>query len=380
MTPPVDSAEVQQWLSEIDMDNVPSIPVTGLNGCSNQTFNADNYENRGPDGYCWWTCGYCTRATDISFCPNQYDWGVSYDDGPSPDTPRLLNFLDANNVKSTFFIVGSRALSRPEMIQTEYMGGHQLSVHTWAHPPLTQMTNEEIVAELGWTKKVLKDITGVTPNTFRPPYGDIDDRVRYLALQMGLQPIIWTTADENQFDTRDWQIGGGVVDAPTVYSNFETFLESAVSNLSTGFIVLEHDLYQQSVTLAVDYILPRVLNAGELMLKPIVSCLGKDLAEAYIETSSNDTSLLQTTSTWTGASGTGFVDELAVAATDAGSSASPTSSSSEDSSSESGSSSSPSSSSNSDSNSTGAGAVVRVDAGMLLCATLAAFAGYRLVL
>jgi peptidoglycan/xylan/chitin deacetylase (PgdA/CDA1 family) len=86
------------------------------------------------------------------------------DDGPSPYTPRLLNLLNEQNLKSTFFIVGSRAISRPEMVQTEYMMGHQLSIHTWAHSSLTTLTNEEVVAELGWTKKIIHDITGVTPN------------------------------------------------------------------------------------------------------------------------------------------------------------------------------------------------------------------------
>lgn len=39
------------------------------------------------------------------------------------------------------------------------------SVHTWSHPYLTTLTNEQIVAELGWTAKAIKEITGVTPNT-----------------------------------------------------------------------------------------------------------------------------------------------------------------------------------------------------------------------
>lgn len=55
------------------------------------------------------------------------------------------------------------------MLQSEYMAGHQISVHTWSHSALTTLTNEQIVAELGWTKKVIKDTIGVTPNTFRPP-------------------------------------------------------------------------------------------------------------------------------------------------------------------------------------------------------------------
>jgi peptidoglycan/xylan/chitin deacetylase (PgdA/CDA1 family) len=148
---------------------------------------------------------FAARATDITVCPDQYTWGLSYDDGPSPYTPLLLDYLDEVNITSTFFLVGSRVLSRPEMVQTEYMKGHQLSVHTWSHPYLTKLTNEEIVAELGWTKQVIKDVVGVTPNTFRPPYGDIDDRVRAIAAQMGLTPVIWSSVTANgtttNFDT-----------------------------------------------------------------------------------------------------------------------------------------------------------------------------------
>ncbi|BGP18597.1 chitin deacetylase [Rhodosporidiobolus nylandii] len=304
--PPLDSPEMEEWLSEIDWDSVPDIEPTAPGGCANAS-NADALANAGPDGACWWTCGGCTRATDITYCPTKEDWGASFDDGPSPYTPRLLNLLDQQNLKSTFFIVGSRAISRPEMLQYEYASGHQISIHTWAHSSLTTLSNEEIVAELGWTKKVIKEITGVTPNTMRPPYGDIDDRVRSIALQMGLRPIIWTQADGQQFDTRDWQIGGGVVSAPDVYNNFERFLSSASSHLSTGFIVLAHDLYQQSVDLAVDYILPGVINEGKLKIKTISECLGEPLSQAYIETNDNSTSLLQTTATVVGATGAGFV-------------------------------------------------------------------------
>lgn len=145
------------------------------------------------------------RDTDITECPDKYTWGLSYDDGPSPYTPLLLDYLNQQNITTTFFVVGSRVLSRPQMLQSEYMSGHQISVHTWSHPYLTKLSNAEIVAELGWSKQVIKDVIGVTPNTFRPPYGDIDDRVRAIAAQMGLTPIIWTSTDANgsriNFDT-----------------------------------------------------------------------------------------------------------------------------------------------------------------------------------
>ncbi|KAF8595131.1 hypothetical protein BDV93DRAFT_564699 [Ceratobasidium sp. AG-I] len=202
--PPLDSAEVKQWIQEVANSGIkiPTVAQTSLGGCSDPA-NAAALANATSAGNCWWTCGGCSRDTDITTCPDKATWGLSFDDGPSPYTPDLLNYLDAANIKSTFFVVGSRAISRPQILQAEYMGGHQLSVHTWSHPTLTTLTNEQIIAELGWTKKAIKDITGVTPNTMRPPYGDIDDRVRAISIAMGLTPIIWTSANGGNFDPND---------------------------------------------------------------------------------------------------------------------------------------------------------------------------------
>lgn len=115
---------------------------------------------------------------------------------------KLLGYLDEKDLKATFFVVGSRVIERPDVLREEYMAGHEISVHTWAHPDLTTLTNEQVVAELGWSRKAIQEVLGVTPTTMRPPYGDIDDRVRAIALAMGLVPIIWTRGPQNnQFDT-----------------------------------------------------------------------------------------------------------------------------------------------------------------------------------
>ncbi|EUC58250.1 polysaccharide deacetylase from carbohydrate esterase family CE10 protein, putative [Rhizoctonia solani AG-3 Rhs1AP] len=299
--PPINSPEVQQWIKDVQNSGVaiPGFAATQTGGCSDPA-NAAAVANASASGTCWWTCGGCTRDTDITTCPDPKTWGMSFDDGPSPYTPNLLQYLDQQNLKSTFFIVGSRAISRPEMVQTEYMGGHQLSVHTWSHPSLTTLTNEQIIAELGWTKKAMKDITGVTPNTMRPPYGDIDDRVRAICKAMGLTPIIWTSAGGSDFDTNDWHIPSGL-SSETVLSSFETILSKA-NSLNTGFIVLSHDLYQQTVDIATGYIVPDALARG-FQLKNIISCLKKPLSEAYIETSSNTTSPASTGTLAVGSSG-----------------------------------------------------------------------------
>lgn len=144
------------------------LTVLFLGGCP------ANPEAAANTSICWWTCGGCTRDYEITECPTHYEWGLTYDDGPAYYTTQLLDYLDQVQLKSTFFVVGSRVISFPEILQAEYLDQHQIAVHTWSHPPLTTLTNEQIIAELGWSKKVIKDTIGVTPNMMRPPYGDIE--------------------------------------------------------------------------------------------------------------------------------------------------------------------------------------------------------------
>jgi hypothetical protein len=168
--PPTDSPEVLAWIQEVSQSGVtiPNITATVTGGCpANPAAATDSTR-------CWWTCGGCTRSTDITTCPAKLQWGLTYDDGPSYFTPYLLPFLNQNNLLSTMFVVGSRVISFPSLLQEEFMAGHQIAVHTWSHPSLTTLTNEQIIAELGWSKKVIHDVLGVTPTVMRPPYGDIE--------------------------------------------------------------------------------------------------------------------------------------------------------------------------------------------------------------
>lgn len=135
MIPPTDSPEVQQWIQEVANSGIPipNITATVAGGCpTNPTAITD--------GRCWWTCGGCTRTVDITTCPDKLTWGLSYDDGPAPYTPDLLQYLNEQDLKTTFFVVGSRAISYPALLQAEYMAGHQISVHTWSHHQMTQMS------------------------------------------------------------------------------------------------------------------------------------------------------------------------------------------------------------------------------------------------
>ncbi|KAI9462349.1 glycoside hydrolase/deacetylase [Lactarius psammicola] len=287
--PPTDSPEVQQWIKEVQESGVeiPGFSPTVAGGCpANPDAVADSTR-------CWWTCGGCTRESDVTTCPDKYNWGLTYDDGPAPYTPDLLNYLDQVNLKATFFVVGSRVISYPPLLQQEYLKGHQIGVHTWSHYPLTTLSTEEIIAEFGWSKKVIKDVLGVTPIMMRPPFGDIDDRVRAICEAMNLDPILWTRISPYAtFDTDDFNIHGGTTSVQQVLYNWENILGN-VSTIDTGFIVLEHDLFQQSVEVATGYILPDALaHQPSFDIQPVVKCLNLEPGDAYLETNDNSSNPL----------------------------------------------------------------------------------------
>jgi len=241
---------------------------------------------------CWWTCGGCTRDTDVTTCPDKMTWGLTYDDGPAFYTPNLVEYLNDQKLKATFFVIGSRVISNPFTLQEQYMAGHQIAVHTWSHAaPLTTLTTEQVIAELGWSRKIIKEVIGVTPNMMRPPYGDIDDRVRAISVAMGMTPVMWTRLSPTAtFDTDDFNINGGNTSVGQVLLNWQNILGNA-STLDHGFIVLEHDLFEQSVEVATGYILPDALaHKPPYKIQPVINCLNKPLSDAYVETNDNKTS------------------------------------------------------------------------------------------
>ncbi|KAF8637614.1 hypothetical protein AX17_002683 [Amanita inopinata Kibby_2008] len=283
--PDTTSPQVQEWMKELEGFDIPSFNPTADGSCVGDPAAAADAANRG-----WWTCGGHTRPTDITACPDKLTWGVSFDDGPSPYSKTLLNYLDQKKLHATFFVVGSRVIERPTVLLEEYMTGHEISVHTWSHKPLTSLTNEQVVAELGWTRKAIKTVLGVTPTTMRPPFGDIDDRVRAIALAMGLVPIIWTrTPSGGVFDTNDWRVGAGQVTGLQSYATFQTILNNATL-IDTGFIVLQHDLFEITVDLAVGYTLDSALNHNpKFDLMPIGQCMRIPTTDLYFESTTNKT-------------------------------------------------------------------------------------------
>lgn len=91
------------------------------------------------------------------------------------------------------------------------------------------------------------------------------------------------------FDTGDFNINGGTISSSEVIANWNAIMANS-TQIDTGFIVLEHDLFEQTVELATGYILPEALaHQPAFKMMPVITCLNKPLADAYIETNDNST-------------------------------------------------------------------------------------------
>lgn len=156
---------------------------------------------------------------------------LTFDDGPaSGTTGKLLTILKKAKVKATFFVQGNDVEERPLTLKRIFTEGHDIGNHTYDHPSLPELMDEEITQQLQATQDAVARVTGKRPTMFRPPYGHTDDRVLDLAAQEGLSQVLWTGT------TLDWSLRD------------PKKIKSAVLRLAKrNGVILMHDTVPQTV-------------------------------------------------------------------------------------------------------------------------------------
>ena len=112
----------------------------------------------------------------------------------SQTSDRLYDFLEQNDVHATHFFIGVNILNNPDEFTRAFEElNDDIAVHTWTHPYMTTLTNEQLLGEFGWTMELIHNSTGGRlPKYWRPPFGDSDERVRAIAKEIfGLTTVLW---------------------------------------------------------------------------------------------------------------------------------------------------------------------------------------------
>ncbi|NDP28151.1 MAG: polysaccharide deacetylase family protein, partial [Flavobacterium sp.] len=104
---------------------------------------------------------------------------LTFDDGPNENTVFILDILRKHNVKATFFCVGKNIEKHPEILKRIIEEGHLVGNHSYSHSNFFDFYRKNrLVAEIQKTDALIKSISGMKPQLFRPPYGVTNPSIR----------------------------------------------------------------------------------------------------------------------------------------------------------------------------------------------------------
>jgi polysaccharide deacetylase family sporulation protein PdaB len=142
------------------------------------------------------------------------------------DFQKIMDVLDAHNVKVTFFMTGGWIESYPECVKTLVEKGHDLGNHSEHHYDMASLSKAKQQEELMSAHEKVKELTGYEMYLFRPPYGSYNNSLINTAYECGYYPIQWSV------DSLDWKDYG-------VDSIIKTVCEH--KDLGPGAIILCHN-------------------------------------------------------------------------------------------------------------------------------------------
>jgi peptidoglycan-N-acetylmuramic acid deacetylase len=164
--------------------------------------------------------------------------------------PQVLDILRQYGLHVTFFLSGHWVDHNPELAQQIMADGHEVANHSYDHPDLTHLSDDQIVWELDYTDQVVSDVMAThTRPYFRPPFGARNRRVLDVAAASGFRSIYWS------IDSGDWlprATPGAVVDKILRYAQ-------------AGDIVVEHvgsDATAAALPTVLDNLAERGLRVG----------------------------------------------------------------------------------------------------------------------
>ena len=181
--------------------------------------------------------GVLTRKID----KNKKMVALTYDDGPSIYTPRVLKTLKENNAVATFFVVGNRVPTYSDTVKKAHDMGCEIGNHTYEHKSLPNLSETEVKRQISKTNKEVKKAIGEKPVIMRPTGGATNTNIKKW---VGMPSIIWS------IDTLDWKT-----------RNADSTKRAVLDHVKDGDIVLMHDLYSATAS-ASETIIPELVKRG----------------------------------------------------------------------------------------------------------------------
>lgn len=166
---------------------------------------------------------------------------LTFDDGPSVHTNRLLDILKKYNVKVTFFVTGN---GDDSIILREYQEGHKIALHTNSHNyAYVYSSVNNYFNDLNTISQKVENITGYKPNLIRFPGGSSNTVSK--AYSKGIMSTLTKEVENRGYKYFDWNVSSG--DAGGTTTSDGVFMNVVSTLKEDSFVVLQHDTQGFSV-------------------------------------------------------------------------------------------------------------------------------------
>jgi peptidoglycan-N-acetylglucosamine deacetylase len=176
---------------------------------------------------------------------------LTFDDGPSEGTPRILEILAELQVQATFFQCGANVERLPSIARAVRDAGHEIGNHSYAHPLFCFHSPAFIRADLARAQAAIERHTGSRPAWYRAPFGVRWFGMRAAQRRLGLDAIMWSAIGY------DWKLKA------------DEIIERVMAGASEGAILCLHDGRELRVrpdigetAEALRRLIPRLLDEG----------------------------------------------------------------------------------------------------------------------
>ncbi|KAJ4260593.1 hypothetical protein NW762_007336 [Fusarium torreyae] len=233
------------------------------------------------------TTGKAPYNIYITNCSTPGTVALTFDDGPYKYTDQVLDVLEQNNIKATFFITGNNlgkgqiddeSTGWPKVLRRMHAAGHQLASHSWSHEDLSAASDEIRQQQIIYNEMAFRNIFGWFPKYLRPPYGTctrVSGCLDYVT-KLGYHVVNWN------LDTKDYEN-----DSPSkIQTAKNTFSDGVSTNTKThSYIELSHDVHQQTAYNLTAFMIKTLKDRGYQAV-PVGECLGDAPENWYVDAKS----------------------------------------------------------------------------------------------
>lgn len=205
--------------------------------------------------------GYCIMRVETE----EKKIAITFDSANAESkTRKILDLLDEYGAKCTFFLQGEFVKVNPDAVREIEARGHELANHSYSHPSMPELTNDQILSDFSRSDAIFNEVVGHSVSLYRPPSGASTQRDRAIARALGQQVVKW-----------DIDSGDGFAD-----STLNAVIGRVQNRAVPGSIILMH-VYGRYTLKALRILLPYYIDQGYQFVT-VSGLLGE--GETFIDT------------------------------------------------------------------------------------------------